>query len=64
MRTHGKIFMQSLLCILLIAFCLVLEYRKSNNISQAGAFGFTQKSNDTFSHLAHNLYDGVCHEQP
>ena len=62
MKTHGEIFAQCLLCLLLIALCLTVKYRESTAVSQAGTFGFTNENNDTFSHLAKNLYHGVCNE--
>lgn len=63
MKMSGVIFMQCLLCVLLAAFCLTLQYRKANLTSQAGTFGFREKSNDTLTHLAQNIYGEVCHEQ-
>ena len=62
MKTSGIIFMQCILCVLLAAFCLTLQYRKTNLTTQAGTFGFREKSNDTLTHLAQNLYSEVCRD--
>ncbi len=63
MKTHRSIFMQCVLCLLLFAFFLTLNYRKANYAAQAGTFGFSEKANDTLEQLAQNLYTEVCNEQ-
>ena len=62
MRSRVNIFMQCLMCLLALIFCLVLRYRTANVTAQTGTFGFSEKANDTASHLAYNLYNGVYHE--
>ena len=62
MRTHVSIFMQCIMCLLALIFCLTLRYRAENIAVQTGTFGFSKKSNDTMSQLARNLYNGVYHE--
>ena len=62
MKTSHSIFMQCVLCLLLFAFFLTLNYRKANYSSQAGTFGFSEKTNDTLEQLAQNLYSEACHE--
>lgn len=62
MKSRVSIFMQCLMCLLALVFCLVLRYRTENMTIQTGNFGFSERANDTMSHLAHNLYNGVYHE--
>ena len=62
MKSRVSIFMQCLMCLLVLVFCLTLRYRTSNFAVQTGTFGFSEKQNDTISHLAYNLYNGVYNE--
>lgn len=62
MKSKAFLFFQIMLCVLLTFFCITVKYRSAENAVTVGNFGFSEKVNDTFSHLAERIYNGACHE--
>lgn len=57
-----NILLQCVLCSFLLLASIVLSYRTNKRTAEAGAFGITEFSNDTFEDLSFNLFEEFFNE--
>ena len=57
-----NVFFQCLLCSFLLIVTIIIGFRSNRRTAEAGAFGITEFSNDTFEDLSLNLFEEFFNE--
>lgn len=58
----ANIILQCILCSFLLIVSMIINFRSNERTAEAGAFGTTEFSNDTFEDLSFNLFEELFNE--
>ena len=56
-KSREIVFLQCLLCAILVFGCVTLKYRENTRTVQVSGFGFKDSANDTLSDLAGQMFE-------